>query len=59
MKKESSVFIVLEKDEVLDILHSYIKRRGLLKDIPKSTDPVPFDDIGQISMEYHWEEEIE
>ena len=58
MKKEYSVFIVLENDEILDILHSYIKRKGFLKDIPKSPDPVPFDDIGQISIEYHWEEKI-
>ena len=59
MKKEHSIFIVLENDEVLDILHSYIKRKGLLKDIPKNIDPVPFDDISRISMEYHWEEKIE
>jgi len=59
MKKEHSIFIVLESHEVLNILSPYIKRKGWIKDVPRGIEPiVPFDDAPQINIEYHWEEEI-
>ena len=57
MKKEYSVFIVLTDDEMATLLHPIFKRKGWLKDVPKHTEPMPFDN-GDSSFEYHWEEEI-
>lgn len=58
MKKEHSVFIILDSWEILKILHPYLRRKGLLKDIPKDVEPESSIDIERISIEYNWDEEI-
>lgn len=58
MKKEYSVFVILNPQELIDLLHPILKRKGLLKGIPNNADCTPFEAI-TTSIEYHWEEEID
>lgn len=58
MKKEYSVFIELEPQELVDLLQPVLKRKGLLKDIPNHATCTPFEDV-TTSIEYHWGEELD
>jgi hypothetical protein len=57
MKKEHSVFITLDNDEIAALIHPVLKRKGLLENVPNNIAPEVFQ-YGEQSFEYKWEEEI-
>ncbi len=56
MKRDHSVFITINEEEIKKILHEGFKKRGWLKDIPKYAEYDFFDGIDELSIEYKWEE---
>lgn len=58
MKKTHSVFFDLPFDELMDLVHPILKRKGLLKDIPNDADRSLFDG-GEMTIEYHWEDDLD
>ena len=56
MEKTHHVFITVKGDELFQLVHEDLKRRGILKNIPKDAEMNPFDDNVEVCLEYSWEE---
>ena len=56
MEKTHHVFITVKEDELFQLVHEDLKRRGILKNIPKDAEMNPFDDNVEVCLEYSWEE---
>ena len=57
MKKNYSIFIDLTSEEIVALVHPILKRKGLLKDVPKGVEPKPLD-ANELAIEYNWEVEV-
>lgn len=57
MRKNYSVFVTLTMTEAIEIINDHLKRKGLLKNIPGSAEIAPWDDTGEVCIEYNWSEE--
>lgn len=56
MERTHHVFITVKGEELAEMVHSHLKRKGFLKNLPSSADYSIFDDGGEVCLEYIWEE---
>jgi len=53
MKQSNHVFLTLEPHELEVVVHDYLKRKGILKEIPKDAEYRLFDSV-EVCIEYMW-----
>jgi hypothetical protein len=58
MEKTHHVFITVKGDELEEIVHNYLKKKGVLKNIPTQAEFQVFDNHYEVCLEYQWDEDV-